>query len=184
MKDPATADQGAVDREERVLRRGPHKDHFALLHARQEHVLLGLVEAMDLIDEQQGSLARRREPVVGLYEQLAQLLDPGGHGADLLEVAAALAGQQPGERCLAGARRPVEDHGAEPIGRQEPPQELALAQKVLLADELVERRRPHPRGQGLGGTAVFFFGSGKKRHGVQIPNLKFQIRTNFKFQIS
>ena len=116
---------------------------------------------MDLIDEQQRPLAAGRQAVVGLGEDLAKLLDPAGHGADLLEMAAALAGQQPGERRLAGARRTVEDHRAEPIGRQQPPQQLALAEKVLLADELVELRRPHPRGQRLGGTAVLFFGSGK-----------------------
>ena len=66
LEDAAAADQGAVDREERVLGRRPHEDHFALLHARQEHVLLGLVEAMDLIDEQQRPLAVGRQPVVGL----------------------------------------------------------------------------------------------------------------------
>ena len=148
LEDAAAADQGAVDREEGVLRRRPHEDHFALLHARQEHVLLGLVEAMDLVDEQQRPLAGGRQAVVGLGEDLAQLLDPAGHGADLLEVAAALAGQQTGECRLAGARRAVEDHRAQPIGRQQPAQELALAEKVLLADELIQRRRPHPRAKG------------------------------------
>ncbi len=38
-------------------RRRPDEDHVALLHVRQEHVLLGLVEAMDLVDEQQRPLA-------------------------------------------------------------------------------------------------------------------------------
>ena len=45
------------------------------------------------------------------------------------------------QRRFAGARRTVEDDRAQPIGRQQPPQQLAFAQKMLLADELVQRCR-------------------------------------------
>ena len=74
LEDAAAADQGAVDGEERVLGRRPDEDHFALLHARQEHVLLGLVEAVDLVDEQQRPLAVGRQAVVGGGEHLAEFL--------------------------------------------------------------------------------------------------------------
>ena len=46
------------------------------------------------------------------------------------------------ERRLAGARRPVEDHRADPVLRDRQPQRRALAEHLLLADELVERPRP------------------------------------------
>ena len=65
-----------VDREKRVLGRRPHEDHFALLHAGQKYVLLGLVEAVDLVDEQERPLAGGGEAVVGLGENLANSLTP------------------------------------------------------------------------------------------------------------
>ena len=73
-------------------------------------------------------------------EHFAQVLHAAGHRRELPELPLALRGQQPGQRRLAGARRAIEDHRAEPIGRQQPAQQLPFAQKVLLADELVERR--------------------------------------------
>ena len=147
LEDAAAADQRAVDREERVFGGRADEDHHALFHVGQQHVLLGLVEAVDFVDEQQRPLALGREPVVGRREDFAQFLHAAGDRADLLEMAAAFAGQQPGQRGLARARRTVEDHRAEPIGRQQPAEQFPFAEKVLLADELVERGRPHPRRQ-------------------------------------
>ena len=57
---------------------------------------------------------------------------------------------------LPRARRAVEDHRAQAVGRQQPAQQLALAEEMLLADELVQRGRPHPRRQRLGAAAVAF----------------------------
>ena len=81
-----------------------------------------------------------REPVVGLGEHLAQILHAAGHRAELPETAAALAGQQPGQGRLARAGRAVEDHRAEPVGLQQPPQQLPFAEEMLLA------RRTRPAG--------------------------------------
>src|SRR5207237_5371508 len=39
---------------------------------------------------------------------------------------------------LAGAGRPPEDQRPEPVGQQHPPQQLAFAEELFLADELVE----------------------------------------------
>src|SRR5204863_7642255 len=54
-----------------------------------------------------------------------------------------------GERGLAGARRPVEDHRVRPALLERGAQRRALAQQMLLADELRERGRTHPHGQRL-----------------------------------
>ena len=72
--------------------------------------------------------------------------------------------QQEGERRLAGAGRAVEDHRAQAIGRQQSPQQLAFAQKLLLADELVERGGPHPRRQRLRAAPVRRFAGFEQRH--------------------
>ena len=82
-------------------------------------------------------------------QNLADVLHAAGDRAELAEAAVGFVGQQPGERRLAGARRTVEDHRAQPARLQHPPQQLAFAQKMLLADKLGERRRPHPRGERL-----------------------------------
>ena len=142
---PAAADQGAVNREEGILGGGPDQDCHALFDVGQQDVLLGLVEAVDLIDEQQRPLSRRREPVAGFAEDFPQFFHAAGHGAQLAEVAAGGPGQQAGERGLAGAGRAVEDHRTEAVGRQQPAEQFAFAQEVLLSDELVQRPRPHPR---------------------------------------
>ena len=47
------------------------------------------------------------------------------------------------ERRLAAARRAVEDHRADAVLLDREPQGRAFAEHVFLADELVERRRPH-----------------------------------------
>ena len=83
LKDPAAADQRAVDGEERVLRRRADQDHDAFFDVGQQHVLLRLVEAVDLVDEQQRLVAGGRQPIAGLVEHLAQFLHAAGHGAEL-----------------------------------------------------------------------------------------------------
>ena len=128
----------------------------------KQRVLLGLVEAVNLVDEQQRPLAAAGQVVAGLVEHFAQLLHAAGHRRKLAELALARGRQQPGQRRLARARRAVEDHRAQPIGRQQSPQQLSLAQKMLLADELVERRRPHPRRQRLGLAEIVGFGFGEQ----------------------
>ena len=158
----AAADQRAVEREERILRGRADKDHDAFFDVGQEHVLLGAVEAMDFVDEQQRALAGGGEQIAGLVENFAEFFDAAGDGADLPEVAAAGGGQQMGERRFAGAGRAVEDDRAEPVGGQQAAEQFAFAEKMLLADELVERLRPHPRGQRLSLAAVFGFGSAKR----------------------
>ena len=109
-----------------------------------------------------------REAVVGFAQHLAQFLHAAGHGAELLEMAAALLGQQPGQGGLAGARRAVEDHRAQAVGLQQPAEQLPLAEKMLLADELGQRHGPHPRGQRLRPLPVAFLAGIEERHEVDL----------------
>ena len=77
----------------------------------------------------------------------ADVGDPGQHRVDGDEVAAGGVGDDARQGRLAGARRTVEDHRAELVRLDGPAQQAARADDVLLADELVQRARPHPRRQ-------------------------------------
>ena len=55
--------------------------------------------------------------VAGLVQHFAQVLHAAGDGVELAEARLLSLGQQPGERRFARARRAVEDHRAEPVGR-------------------------------------------------------------------
>ena len=101
--------QRAVELEGRVLGGGADQRDGAVLHVRQEAVLLRAVEAVDLVDEQQRALAGLA-PALGAVEGLAQVLHAREDGRELLEGELGLVRQQPRHRGLAGARRAPQDH--------------------------------------------------------------------------
>src|SRR5690606_31074748 len=73
------------------------------------------------------------------------------------------------QRRLAGAGRAEKDQRAEAVGFEHAVQQLAFAQEVLLADELLERAGPHPRGQRLRRLEMLgFLMVEKSRHGVSV----------------
>ena len=106
--------------------------------AGQQRVLLRLVEAVDLVEEEDRPLSVRAEPLAGARDHLAHLRDRRRHGRELLERRAGRVGDDAGERRLAAARRAVEDHRADAVLLDREPERRARAEDVLLADELVE----------------------------------------------
>ena len=98
----AAGQQGAVEFEAGVLRGGAHQRDVAALDIRQEAVLLGAVEAVDLVDEQQrrlpGATARARR-----LERLAQLGHAREDRRQLLELVARGGGEQARDGRLADA---------------------------------------------------------------------------------
>ena len=112
-EDLAAAQQRRVDGEERVLRRGADEDDAALLHVGQQHVLLGAVEAVQLIDEEDGAPAGRPPARSGPPARSSR--------TSLMPAATALSGRKRqlrvlgddvGQGGLAGAGRAVEDHAS------------------------------------------------------------------------
>ena len=73
-------------------------------------------------------------------DHLPDVLDRRGDGRELLEVRPGRVRDHARERRLAAAGRAVEDHRRDPVLRDRESQRRALAEHVLLADELVERR--------------------------------------------
>src|SRR5207249_9444938 len=119
----------------------PDEDQRPFFDVRQEGVLLRAVEAVDLVHEEDraGPMARALELRLG--DDLTDLLHPREHRGEGDETRADHARQQRGERGLAGARRAPEDHRVELAALERRAEDLAGADEVLLARELVERAR-------------------------------------------
>ena len=140
-------EQGRVDLERRVLRRRADEDDVARLDPRQEGVLLGLVEPVNLVDEEDGAAAPGTPRTLGPGHHLADFLDAGQHRREGDELRLGRLGNQPGEAGLARARRPPEDDRLQQIAFDGLAQRLPRRQQVLLAHVFVERPRAHPLGE-------------------------------------
>ena len=104
----AAGQESAVELEGGVLGGGADQHHRAVLDVGQEGVLLGAVEPVDLVNEEQSPLADLT-PLGSSTEDLAQLGHPREGGGDLLEDQARAGGQQAGDGRLAASRRSPQD---------------------------------------------------------------------------
>ena len=136
--------QGGVDLEVRVLGGGADEDQQAVLDVGQEGVLLGLVEAVDLVEEQDRAGALLAQAGPGPGHDLTDVLHPGRHRRQGLERLGRHPGDEAGKGGLARPRRAPEDHRRQPVGLDQLAQRAVGAEEVLLADHVVEgagRRR-------------------------------------------
>jgi hypothetical protein len=147
-EDLAAREQGGVQLEGGVLGRRADERDGAVLDVRQERVLLRLVPAVDLVDEDDGMPAMHAQLDLGLLDGLLEVGDAGGRGRERDEPGLGGAGDDAGERRLADARRAPEDHRGHGIELQERPERRALGDQVLLAQKTVQGRRAHDFGQG------------------------------------
>ena len=143
----AARDERADHGVERVLGRCADQRHEPRLDDRQERVLLGLVETVDLVDEEHRALTVRAEPLArtpdhGLHVGLAR-----GDGRELLEDRLRARGDDARERRLARPGRAEEERGADPVLLDRAPQGRALADELGLARELAERLRAQAVGE-------------------------------------
>ena len=144
---PAAGDERADDRVERILRRGADQRHEARLDDREQRVLLRLVEAVDLVDEQHGAAtlgaqALSRAADHGLHVRLARR-DRG----ELFEVGLRARRDDARERRLAGAGRAEEDRRGDAVLLDRAAQGRAWPDQLGLAGEFVERARAQAVGQ-------------------------------------
>ena len=103
LEQAAAGYQRPVDGEVGVFSGRADQDDGAVLDPGQERVLLGLVEAVDLVDEEDGALAVQVAAVLCLVDRLADVGDPGEHGVDGDEMGARRVGDDVGEGGLAGS---------------------------------------------------------------------------------
>jgi hypothetical protein len=148
---PATRQQGANDFERRVLGGGANENDGAAFDVRQEGVLLGLVEAVNFVHEEQGGPTGALA-LGGAFDYLFDLGQAARDGRDFLKSRPGAAGNDAGEGGFAGAGRPPQnqrsggallDHGA---------QKLALPHYLGLAHIILEGARAHAVSQGAAGV--------------------------------
>jgi len=129
------------------VRGGADEFDDSAFHIRQQNVLLCLVEAVNLVDEENGRLAGVFQAVDRRGQDASHVGDIGFHAAEAFEFTAGLARDDVGEGSLAGAGWAVKNQGLNPVGFDGPAQELARAKNVGLADVLVEGARAHSGGE-------------------------------------
>ena len=155
----AAREQRADDREERVLRGRGDEGHPAVLDAGQQRVLLGLGEAVHLVDEEHRLLPAAGQLGPGAVDGGPHLLDACRDRRDLDEAPAGLLADDRGDGGLAGAGRPPQQQRHRLVALDQAAQRRPGGAQLLLADELVDRARSHPdrqrcRGVGVGARAT------------------------------
>eukprot|EP01132_Coremiostelium_polycephalum_P018947 gene18947-biopygen10297 len=164
--DTRPGQQGIVQFKRRVFGGGTNKDQRAVFDIRQERILLRLVEAMHFVDEQDGALAVLPGLLLGDFHRLADLLDPGQHRRDRLEVCIRDFCQEPRQGGFTHARRPPENHRVQRTLLKGLAQRLAAGEQVFLPDVLVQVGRTQARRQRLSNRVT-----SKQVHGQRLKPL-------------
>ena len=140
-------EERAGQREERVLGGGTDEDEQSFLDVGKQRVLLRAIEAVHLVEEEDGAPTLLTDAGPGTLRDLADILHPGGDRGERLERLGRRPRDQSGDGGLAGTRRPPEDHRRQAVGLDQDPQWTTRTEELLLAEHLVERPGPQPGGQ-------------------------------------
>ena len=139
--------QRGDDLETGVLRGGADEGHRTALDGAQEAVLLGLGEAVNLVDEQHRP---RAEHALALraVDDLADFLDAAANGAELVKGPTGGFRHQAGQGGLSDPRRAPQDHRRQLTGLQGAAQRGIRPDEVGLSDVVLEAPWAHALGQG------------------------------------
>ena len=127
--------------ERRIFGGGANEHDGAVLHHRQETILLRPVEAVDLVDEKQRPLPGLA-PRARRVEHLLEIGHAGKNRRDLLEVKLGRPRQEARDRGLAGAGRAPEHERAERAGVEQARERTIGPEQMVLAHHLGKLGRP------------------------------------------
>ncbi len=159
------------DREVRVLGGRREQRHRTVLDRGEQRVLLGLAEAVHLVDEEHGRRAARAALTAGRVDHRPDVLDAGGQCRHRHEPPVGGARHQVRDGGLAAAGWPPQDHRHGGGTGDQLAQRCARGEQVLLADQLIQGDRAHPYGQrrrrvrGVGQRAALTAGAGRRSSG-------------------
>src|SRR6266511_3004217 len=148
--DLRAGDERRIDEEKRIVRGGSDEPDGARFDIGKQYVLLGLVEAMDFVNEKDGGLARVGQAIGRAGEHAAHVGDVGLDAAEPLEAVLRARGDDLRQGGFARAGRSVKEERLDAIGLYGATEELARGQDVRLPGEFVDRPRPHSRSQWSG----------------------------------
>ena len=124
--------QRRIDFKKRVFGSSTDEHYRAVFHVGEQHILLRLVEAMNLVDKHDSTAASVAPVLLRLGDKLAQLGHTAGNGVDGLELFAGDMRDDLRQRCFAGSRRSVKKYGLQHITLNHAAQRTACAYGALL----------------------------------------------------
>ena len=143
----AAGEQGTVDFERWIFGGGADEPDVALFHVREKCVLLGFVEAVDLVDEDDGAGAILAD-AFSVGHDLFDLFDSDEDGGEFDELRFCHACDNFGERGFAGAGWAPENERASVVALDLSAERLAGADELLLSRIFFKRAGAHPIGEG------------------------------------
>ena len=129
------------------MRRRTDETQQAALDIGQQDILLGFVEAVNLINEENGLLGGVLKTVRSLGDHTTDVRHIALNPAQTLESGARRGGDDLGKTRLPNARRPIQNDRRNSIRLNRAAQEFPWAKDVPLADVFIQRPRTHPRCQ-------------------------------------
>lgn len=147
------------------MRGGSDEADSAALKMREKDVLLGFVEAVNLVDEENRGLIAELGVGLGGFDLGADFGDVGFDPIERFEAGAGGASDDGGEGGFSGAGWAVKDEGSEAVGLDGAAEKFSFGEDVLLAGDFGKRAGSHAGGQGFvpaalqGGIRGRFFGS-------------------------
>ena len=138
--DPAAGKKRRDDFEGGIFGRRADQPDESVFDGVEQRVLLGLVEPVDFVDEEDGPSFPPSSGAPAAFSSTSRTsLTPGGHRVQLVEIRPSVARDDARERRLPRPRGAPEDHGRHPVLLDEHPEGLAGTEKVFLSDETVQR---------------------------------------------
>ncbi len=152
--DAATGEQGRDYFKGRVLRGGPDQTDGAALDIGEKCILLGLVEAVNLIDKENGPRSEAGG-FLRVRHHLLDLLDAAQHRGEFNETGLRSLGDDLGQRGLADSGRAPQNHGSRIVALDFYAQGHAGTEQLLLANVLIQRAGTHAFGERRGARSAF-----------------------------
>ena len=183
LKDLRTRDERTVDVEKRIVSGRSNQPQVSTFDIGQENILLRFVEMMDFVDKQNRFLSGSAKTIGCRGDHTPHFRDIAFHTAQAHEPGVRHVGDDMRKGCLAGPRRPGENHGGQTVGFDRAAQQLARRENMFLADKFLERPRPHAGGERrsagrAGKIDIFLFAKeivhGKKYGGAGASASQFQ----------
>src|SRR5258708_1548346 len=130
-----------------ILGSGSDKRDDAALDMWQDSILLRFVEAVYLIDEQDGALLAELLQFAGILYHFTQVCDACRDGTERDEVGMSLASNHLCQCCFAAAGWPPQNHRGNAVLFNAATQDPPWRQEMLLPENLVQCARTHARRQ-------------------------------------